>query len=140
MMHNNRLNIYSTVDNNNYAILATDNLIGKTITLNTAADINYTMTFSNVSGTVYGIKDTRTNVITPMNNGNIYNFVAQSNSIDADRFVIVPIQSMPTDLEENISEKAAQKGIYSLMGQYLGEDFSILPAGVYVVDGVKIVK
>ena len=140
MMHTNRLNIYSTVDNNNYAILATDNLIGKTITLNTAADINYTMTFSNVSGTVYGIKDTRTNVITPMNNGNIYNFVAQSNSIDADRFVIVPIQSMPTDLEENISEKAAQKGIYSLMGQYMGEDFSILPAGVYVVDGVKIVK
>ena len=46
---------------------------------------------------------------------------------------------MPTALE-NAEVKANVKGVYTLMGQYLGEKIDKLPAGVYVVDGVKVVK
>ena len=46
-----------------------------------------------------------------------------------------------TGAEDIRAEKVA-KGIYTIMGQYLGEMniWSSLPAGVYVVDGEKRVK
>ena len=43
--------------------------------------------------------------------------------------------------EETVEETVnAPKAIYTIMGQYVGQDWNTLPAGVYVVDGVKVVK
>jgi len=104
-------------------------------------DVDYTMSFSRVNGTQYAIRDLMTNVVTPMTEGNTYSFVAQPNSTIEGRFVIVPMQNMPTDVE-TVETTTAVKGIYTIMGQYVGEtsDWETLPKGVYVVDGVKVVK
>lgn len=138
-MNNNRVNLYSTINDENYSVVVTDNISGKTLSLQTTNDVNYTMLFSNVEGTQYAIRDLMTNVVTPMTEGNSYTFAAQPNTTIEGRFVIVPMQNMPTDVE-TVETTTAVKGIYTIMGQYVGEDFESLPAGVYVVDGVKIVK
>ena len=41
---------------------------------------------------------------------------------------------------ENVYGNAARTGVYSLLGNYLGEDATALPAGVYIIDGKKVVK
>ena len=41
---------------------------------------------------------------------------------------------------ENVEATAAAKGIYTVSGQFVGNDYHSLPNGIYVVDGKKIVK
>ena len=139
-MNQNHLNVYASMDED-YGTVATNNLAGKMLSLQTSNDINYTMTFDHLFGTTYAIKDMQTNVVTPMTDGNTYTFAAQPNSTIEGRFVIVPMQNMPTDVE-TVETTTAVKGIYTIMGQYVGEtsDWETLPKGVYVVDGVKIIK
>ena len=137
-MNENRLNVY-VEGAENYAAAASNDILGTTLAIQAQNNINYTMTFSNVMGEGYAIKDMMTGVVTDMVEGNEYRFVAQSNATTEGRFQIVERQNMPTAIE-NTEVKANVKGIYSITGMYLGEDFNVLPAGVYVVDGVKIVK
>ena len=137
-MNENRLNVY-VEGAENYAAAASNDILGTTLAIQAQNNINYTMTFSNVMGEGYAIKDMMTGVVTDMVEGNEYRFVAQSNATTEGRFQIVERNNMPTAIE-NTEVKANVKGIYSITGMYLGEDFEVLPAGVYVVDGVKIVK
>lgn len=51
-----------------------------------------------------------------------------------------PTEDDPGQAIENISATTAHTGVYSLLGYYLGEDITVLPAGVYVVNGQKIIK
>ena len=46
----------------------------------------------------------------------------------------------PKDALETVSAHAFQTGVYSLLGQYLGDDVTVLPAGIYICNGQKIVK
>ena len=46
----------------------------------------------------------------------------------------------PHEAIDNVSATAARTGVYSILGHYLGEDINALPAGVYVVNGQKIIK
>ncbi|MBP5658748.1 MAG: hypothetical protein J6W89_01880 [Paludibacteraceae bacterium] len=41
---------------------------------------------------------------------------------------------------ENVYNNATRTGVYSLLGNYLGEELSALPAGVYIVNGKKMIK
>lgn len=41
---------------------------------------------------------------------------------------------------ENIYGNASRTGVYSLLGNYLGEDAAALPAGVYIIDGKKVIR
>ena len=138
-MNENALNMYATVDGADYTAVATDNVEGKTVTIKTVEDVNYTMSFAKVNGEEYAIRDNVTGAVIAIEEGAAYEFAAQPNSLVENRFEILPIAKMPTAIE-NTEVKANAKGIYTLMGQYLGEDFKALPAGVYVVNGVKIVK
>ena len=72
--------------------------------------------------------------------GAAYNFFAQSNETIEGRFEIVSRQEMPTAVETVEETVNTPKAIYTIMGQYVGQDWNALPAGVYVVDGVKVVK
>ena len=74
-----------------------------------------------------------------MNEGSSYEFEMAANTVNNHRFEIVGAAKMPTAIE-NTAVKANAKGVYTLMGQYVGENINKLPAGVYVVNGVKIVK
>ena len=138
-MNENTINVYSTLDGQNLANVATNDLEGKTITLQTNDEIAYTMSFLVAEGEEYAIRDNATGKVIAIEEGATYEFAAQPNSTVEGRFEIVAAAKMPTAIE-NTEVKANAKGIYTLTGQYLGEDFEAVPAGVYVVNGVKIVK
>lgn len=138
---NEGMNLYVEGDMT-YSMLYTDNLVGTILTLQTAEDINYTMTFGKVNGELYALRDNMTNALILMSEGATYNFTAQPNATLEGRFQIVSRQEMPTAVETVEDTVNAPKAVYTVMGQYVGEtsDWNSLPAGVYVVDGVKIVK
>jgi hypothetical protein len=73
--------------------------------------------------------------------GAMYEFTAAANSVNDYRFEIVGAAKMPTAIENTEAVKSA-KGIYTITGQYMGEMsvWNTLPAGVYVVNGEKLVK
>ena len=138
-MNENSINLYSSLDGQDYANVATNDLEGKTLTLQTNDEIAYTMSFPIVEGEKYAIRDNATGAVVAIEQGATYEFAAQPNSTVEGRFEIVNRYEVVTALE-NTEVKANAKGIYSITGQYLGEDFNALPSGVYVVNGVKIVK
>jgi hypothetical protein len=138
-MNEKTINLYATVNGMNLSSVVTNNIEGKTLSLKTNDEIAYTMSFKNVEGGEYAIRDNATGAVIAIEEGATYEFAAQPNSVVEGRFEIIDRANAPTAIE-NTEVKANVKGIYTIMGQYLGEDFDILPAGVYVVDGVKIVK
>ena len=135
---NANFNIYANAAGRDLAMVATDDMEGTELTFAAGNAVNYTMTFANVEGE-YVLVDNLNNNQIAIAEGGTYTFAAQPKSTVAGRFAIVPMAKMPTAIE-NTEVKANVKGIYSITGMYLGEDFKALPAGVYVVDGVKIVK
>lgn len=138
-MNEKTINLYATVNGMNLSSVVTDNIEGKTLSLKTNDEIAYTMSFKNVEGVEYAIRDNATNRVIKIEEGATYDFAAQPNSTIEGRFEIVGVHKVTTAIE-NADVKTNAKGIYTIMGQYLGENFDILPAGVYVVGGVKIVK
>ena len=134
---NEGINIYVASDEN-YQQFATDNLEGTLITLDTKSGINYTLSFDGIRGNEFALKDLTTGTIIEMNGANTYDFVATPNNSEA-RFMVVDAAKMPTAVE-TLEAAPAKKGIYTLIGQYMGEDFDILPKGIYIVNGIKIVK
>lgn len=142
LMNLHGMNIYATDENGNYSMVATDNMVGTLLSMQTVDDISYTLTFSHVGGEVYALRDNLTNAVILMNEGATYNFMAQANATLEGRFQIVSRQEMPTAVETIEENGNAPKAIYTVMGQYVGEttDWNNLPAGVYVVDGVKVIK
>lgn len=138
-MNENSFNTYVGINGENYGTVATDNLEGKMLNIKTNNELAYSISFDFVAGEVYALRDNLTGNVIAIEEGATYEFAAQPNSTVEGRFEIVGRAKMPTSIE-NTEVKANVKGIYTIMGQYLGEDFDILPAGVYVVNGVKIVK
>lgn len=138
-MNENSFNTYVGVNGENYGTVATDNLEGKMLSITTNAELAYSITFDFVAGEEYALRDNATGKVIAIEEGATYAFAAQPNSTVEGRFEIVAAAKMPTAIE-NTEVKANVKGIYTLTGQYVGENFEALPAGVYVVNGVKIVK
>ena len=125
----NKMNIYAAQDLN-------DTLIG----YNTIKAGMYTMTFAGVEGKNLVLVDLANGAQINIEEGATYTFAASANETNDARFEIVEARKMPTDVEVVDAATKAQKGIYNLVGAYLGEDFDVLPAGIYVVNGVKVVK
>lgn len=134
---NNTFNIYVNAERN-LAMVATDNIENTELSFKAGKAVNYTMTFGKTMGD-FVLVDRANNSQIAIVEGGIYTFAAQPNATAEARFAVVPAPKMPTAIE-NTGVKTNAKGIYTIMGQYLGENFDILPAGVYVIDGVKIVK
>ncbi len=125
----NKMNIYAAQDLNH-------TLIG----YNTIKAGMYTMTFAGVEGKNLVLVDLANGAQINIEEGATYTFAASANETNDARFEIVEARKMPTDVEVVDAATKAQKGIYNLVGAYLGEDFDVLPAGIYVVNGVKVVK
>lgn len=138
-MNENHFNFYATVSGAEYTSVATNSLVGKKMSLRTLNDVNYTMSFKFVEGTRYAVKDNVTGQITDIEVGNTYTFTAQPNAIIDGRFEIVERYMVPTGID-SVEDNSNIKGIYTLLGQYVGEDFNALPNGIYIVNGVKVVK
>lgn len=139
LMNEEGVNMYFNAAEGDLARFASDNVANTAITLETKEATSYTVSFSNVTLAGYALRDNLTGTETELVSGNTYSFSAPVNSKIEGRFEIVAVTKMPTAIE-NTEVKANRKGIYTLTGQYLGENFHTLPAGVYVINGKKVVK
>lgn len=138
-MNSESFNLFASSMEGEMAILATNNLVGTMLDMTTKEQTSFTMTFSNVNGMDYAIRDNLTNTETVIAEGATYMFSVPENTTVEGRFEIVNINRMPTAID-NVEESASQNGIYTITGQYVGNDYHSLPAGIYVVDGKKVVK
>lgn len=138
-MKDNSFNLFASADDEKLGTIASDNFDGTMISMNTKGQTSFTMTIKHVNGMNYAIRDMLTGTEVEMAEGATYMFSVPANANIEGRFQIVSVAKMPTAID-NIETTAALKGIYTLNGQYVGNNYHILPKGVYVVDGKKIVK
>lgn len=140
MMSEESFNLFATTENGNQSMVATDNLEGTILSFQAADAINYTLNFSHIHGNEYAIRDLKTGAIIPMVENGTYNFVAQPNSVE-DRFAVVATYGVSTNNQQVVAAPTV-KGIYSISGQYMGKstNWDKMPAGVYIVDGIRIAK
>jgi hypothetical protein len=139
LMNPNTVNVYTTTEFGNMAHVATDNIVGTSLTIATKDETMFTMTFSDIRGQQLAIRDRMTGTTTLMNESAVYYFTTSANDV-CERFEIVEPQQMPTEVEVVENENEVRSGIYSVMGQYMGEDWNSLPKGMYIVNGNKVVK
>lgn len=131
--------IYANGCYDKMGIHATNNLEGTTFGITTNDQTSFMMSFDHVKGVNYAIRDMLTGTETEIAEGATYMFSVPADATIENRFQIVKVKKVPTAIENTIEENT-RKGIYTMTGLYVGNDFHSLPAGVYVVDGKKIVK
>ena len=137
---NDGVNMYITADKK-MSIFATDDLNNTYVGLQTVKGGNYTIEFANVQGEELFLIDHETGAQVAMVEGATYEFTADANSANDYRFEVVSPRKVTTAIENAEAVKSA-KGIYTITGQYVGEMsvWNSLPAGIYVVNGEKLVK
>jgi len=138
-MNNENINLYATTAAGDLSIVATDNVDRIVLAFRSGNAEEYTLNFADVEGTEFTLRDIVTGQTVTMAEGAEYTFMQEANTTNAARFEIIAVAKMPTAIE-NAESAAKANGIYTVAGQYVGSDFTKLPAGVYVVNGVKIVK
>lgn len=136
----NPINIYATTELGDLASVADKNIDGVKLSINTKEETSFKMTFSNINGDQLAIRDNLTGSVIDITEGAEYFFSVAENSVN-NRFEIIAAHKAPTALDE-VGAAHGAKGVYTVLGQYIGStaDFNALPAGIYVVDGVKMVK
>ena len=139
LMNEDGINLYVATVNGNQSIVADNNIENTLLSFKAGEATNYTLQLGKVFGEDYAIRDNVTGTIINCAEGETYTFTQAANTIVSGRFEVVGVAKMPTAIENTEAAKSA-KGIYTITGQYLGENIEILPAGVYVVNGVKVVK
>ena len=141
LMSENHFNMYINAEEGEMTRWATDEIENATINMQTKQATSYTMSFKNVTLEGYAVKDNLTGTTVEIMDGNTYHFSTLANANVEGRFEIVGRQNMPTAIDNTEAVKSV-KGIYTITGQYVGEEnvWNTLPAGVYVVNGMKMVK
>lgn len=139
LMNKEQTYIYANGNDTKLGIIATDNLEGTSLSLDTKEQTSFMMTVAHAEGLNYAIRDMLTGTEVELTAGATYMFTVPANTNVDGRFQIVGVHKVPTAID-NVEEVAATKGIYNMAGQYMGNDFHSLSAGVYVVDGKKVVK
>lgn len=139
--NNAGLQLY-VMGNEKYDVYAADEIESSYIGFRTVNAGMYTISFENVEGEDLVLVDLVNGARTNMAEGAIYTFHAGANETNDYRFQVVAAAKMPTSIENTEAQSTKKAGVYTLTGQYLGNAsiFNALPAGVYVVDGVKKVK
>lgn len=140
-MNADNVNLYTTLDGKDYSIVATDNLDGLNLSVQTVDETVYTLNFTKVAGNDYVLYDNVANQYMTITEGAAYSFVANANTTVEGRFQIVKGHKVTTDIDE-VGSAQSTTGIYTVLGQYMGQsaDFNSLPAGVYVINGQKVIK
>ena len=120
-------------------MVATDNIDRTVLAFAAGEATEYTISFEGVEGNEFTLRDIVTGAMVSMTEGATYTFTQEANTTNAARFEILGSAKLPTAIE-NVDAEAKAHGIYTIAGQFVGNDFNALSAGVYVVNGVKIVK
>lgn len=137
---NDDVNIYVLDGEKNDYVVAED-LENAYVGFSTVEGGNFTISFTKAEGREFDMIDLETGAKVAVAEGETYSFTAAANYANDYRFKLVERAKMPTAIE-NTEVKANVKGIYTITGQYLGEMnvWNTLPAGIYVVNGTKLVK
>ena len=138
-MNKENINLYATTNVGNLAMVATDNIDRTVLAFAAGEATEYTISFEGVEGNEFTLRDIVTGAMVSMTEGATYTFTQEANTTNAARFEILGSAKLPTAIE-NVDAEAKAHGIYTIAGQFVGNDFNALSAGVYVVNGVKIVK
>lgn len=137
------VNIYVANAGGKYSTYATEDLSGTEIGIQSNSSTEYVLSFGYTEGEILYLQDLQTGIVTEMSEGNSYTFTAEPNTT-TNRFRIVSRSEVTTGVDGTTAETTAAtaKGIYSVTGQYLGDadQQSALPAGVYIINGKKVVK
>ena len=137
------VNIYVANAGGKYSTYATEDLSGTEIGIQSNSSTEYVLSFGYTEGELLYLQDLQTGIVTEMSEGNSYTFTADANTT-TNRFRIVSRSEVTTGVDGTTAETTAAtaKGIYSVTGQYLGDadQQSALPAGVYIINGKKVVK
>jgi hypothetical protein len=135
---NEGINMYVSADEK-MSNFATDKLENTYVGFQAVENGAYTIEFTDVHGEELTLIDHETGARVAMVEGNVYEFTA--NGTNDYRFEIVNTFNAPTAIENTEAVKSA-KGIYTVTGQFVGEMnvWNTLPAGIYVVNGEKLVK
>jgi hypothetical protein len=136
--NNKGLSLYVTNGNARMERVATDNVEGLFIGIDAPEAGEYTLDFSGVNGMEYKVVDMQTGNVFEIEEDAEFRFYAEAGQNDY-RFQLIGRNNAPTAIE-NTAVNANVKGVYTITGQYVGEDLNVLPKGVYVVNGVKVVK
>jgi len=136
--HNKGLSLYVANGNTRMERIATNNAEGLFIGIDAPEAGEYTLDFSGVNGMEYKVVDMQTGGVFEIAEDAEFGFYAEAGQNDY-RFQIVGRQNLPTAIDNTDAVKSL-KGVYTITGQYVGEDLNVLPKGVYVVNGVKVVK
>lgn len=139
LMNEDGINLYATTAMGNLSSVADNSIENTLMSFKAGEATNYTLQLGKVFGEDYAIRDNVTGTIINLVEGETYTFTQAANTTVSGRFEVIAVAKIATGIENTEAVKSA-KGIYSITGQYLGENFEILPAGVYVVNGVKVVK
>ena len=139
LMNEDGINLYVATINGDQSIVADNNIENTLLSFKAGEATNYTLQLGKVFGEDYAIRDNVTGAVFNCAEGETYTFTQAANTTVSGRFEVIAVAKIATGIENTEAVKSA-KGIYSITGQYLGENFEILPAGVYVVNGVKVVK
>ena len=133
------VSLYAETQEGKLGRVATNDLDNTIISFRSGDNSEYTLTLGKVNGEDYLLLDNATGMTMAIAEGATYTFTQEANTTVPARFEIVGRHNTPTAIE-NVEAEAKAHGIYNVAGQFLGNDFTVLPAGVYVVNGVKIVK
>ena len=138
---NDDVNIYAHGIDNNLSNVFAGNIEDTYFGFSTVNGGKFTIRFANVIGREFDFIDLETGARVAAEEGKTYTFTADANTTADYRFKLVARKKVATDVDAIGAEKNA-KGIYTIMGQYVGEMnlWNTLPAGVYVVNGEKRVK
>ena len=138
---NEDMNLYASIDNEQMAIVAAENLEDTYVGFSTVKGGNFTISFTNVQGRQFDLIDLDANVKVAVEEGVTYSFNAPANTVADYRFKLTEREAVVTGVDAVGAEKSV-KGVYTILGQYVGEMnvWNSLPAGVYVVNGEKRVK
>lgn len=119
--------------------LASDNVDNASITLDTKETTHFTLSFRNVSLKGYSLKDNVADSLITIQTGEIYEFEAEANTKYEGRFTVVK-DGGETAIDNVEETKHIANGIYSVTGVYMGNNINLLPAGIYIINGKKVVK
>lgn len=138
---NDNINLFAHANDEKLAIVAAEDLDGTYFGFSTVEGGVFTINFTNVEGREFEFVDLEANKSVVVAEGSTYTFTAAPNTVADYRFKLVSSRKVPTAID-NVNTEKNVSGIYTMMGQYVGELnlWNTLPAGVYVVNGEKRVK
>ena len=139
LMNKGQFSVYVVAEEGEMAEWASDNIENATINMQTKEATTFSLSFTDVAMEGYAVRDNLTGTTTEIKEGNIYHFTTPANAVVEGRFQVVAMPKITTAVE-NVENATATKGIYTLTGIYMGEDFNAVPAGIYIVNGKKMVK